>query len=445
MDPKPLIDELGPPSWHIDRQVLDAEGQPHTLTITRENGSPFLHVSYPSSLGFSVLGHVASPARRSTVTVRWDRGAYAVTEAALEEFGLPQVAGWAVDKFSRGTIQVTDSALDPAALLQLIPPVPDLVGEYLAAHPALMHLSSPTKEQPPMTAAPVPAASEPEPSGRVYYIPLESLWRATFVGDGPDKMLSLLRMKSTDLPFDLTAEQTHRAESPEMMCKMPALGVPSSGGVVICLGQSGSGKTALLAGIAAADPQAVRLAHVEPDAIGRLSLYEWGLAQHLAAFLDDDRANLVLVDSFRDFVYSGSGSTGRGGVNMSMYSQLTRLDLFLRMYGKLAIITLNPLENDEGRLSFHKEAAASSTAGVIFTNKARGDGQTTEVEYTITTRANGRRPVTGSLIVAREAAAPVSPTEAAPSDGPPAEFFSVRIPRTSFALLQNPLMTGDFR
>lgn len=147
-----------------------------------------------------------------------------------------------------------------------------------------------------------------------------------------------------------------------------------SAGVHVIIGAANTGKTALTMAITTSQPtDTSRIIYLEPPEMSVLHRQsqvvlasEGDLALKLASSLTDERKSIIIVDSFRALFYAPSrGGTGAGGVNMSLYTHLTMLDIIARVFGKLLLIVINPLTNDQAKLDYYIEAAEGSVEGVI--------------------------------------------------------------------------------
>lgn len=159
-----------------------------------------------------------------------------------------------------------------------------------------------------------------------------------------------------------------------------SIGLPI--GVTIVIGKAGSGKTRfafdhLFMATAARDPLSVKFikffepsdsrvvhksvapAYVEPD-------FEHLLATEIVESLLSDSTDLTIVDSLRYLFYSStSGATGKGGVNMALFMDLTLLDLLFARFNKRLVVLVNPLTDEDAAFSFYREAAVGSVSAVL--------------------------------------------------------------------------------
>lgn len=94
--------------------------------------------------------------------------------------------------------------------------------------------------------------------------------------------------------------------------------------------------------------------------------FEVSFASRLAEVLTDRDRELVIVDSLRYLFYSSSGgATGKGGVNMSLFMDLTHLDRVVRRLEKRVVLVVNPMSDDDAAFNYYIEAAVGAAAGVI--------------------------------------------------------------------------------
>lgn len=111
----------------------------------------------------------------------------------------------------------------------------------------------------------------------------------------------------------------------------------------------------------------------------------------------------VVVDSLRTLFYTTAGNTGRGGMNMSLYSMLTQWDIWAKSHGKIIFIIINPIQVDETILELLAEAGSGSVETYIstpakgsLTLKTRSEGRTTR-QMILTTKQAPKRNTTISV------------------------------------------------
>lgn len=153
-------------------------------------------------------------------------------------------------------------------------------------------------------------------------------------------------------------------------------------GVTAVLGRSGAGKSRLTF-----DHLFVTNNHVNNGAVKYIKMFEPGddervtavsekttmipmfeaeLAADLAVLLFDKKTEVIIIDSLRYLFYSSAGgATGKGGVNMSLFMDLTHLDSVATALGKRIVVVINPMTDDEAAFNFYVEAAAGAVSGVV--------------------------------------------------------------------------------
>jgi energy-coupling factor transporter ATP-binding protein EcfA2 len=143
--------------------------------------------------------------------------------------------------------------------------------------------------------------------------------------------------------------------------------MPSSG-LIALVGPSGSGKTSTLEflgnGLVAEKRSVSLIRFCEPEDGAIFDPHEFLVL--LCRALTDPTVDVILLDSFRYFTYAeSSGATGKGGINMRIFAQMTGLCALARIAGKLILATHNPLASDEAALRAYIESANGSIDGVI--------------------------------------------------------------------------------
>jgi hypothetical protein len=94
--------------------------------------------------------------------------------------------------------------------------------------------------------------------------------------------------------------------------------------------------------------------------------FEVEMVDKLARDLVDPSVDLIIIDSLRYLFYgSAGGATGKGGVNMSLFIDLTYLDTVASLLGKTVLVVINPMTDDETAFNFYREAAVGAVAGVV--------------------------------------------------------------------------------
>lgn len=157
----------------------------------------------------------------------------------------------------------------------------------------------------------------------------------------------------------------------------PALTLPT--GLTIVMGKSGSGKTALTLGRLAANNESVTyVRYAEPlddamfvtrltnqrvySATSEPDVIEY-LLNHL--FSEPDTTDVFVLDSIRYLVFAPGGATGKGGVNMTLFTQLTHLDIVASLLGKSVVVVVNPLSDDQASYDLMIESALGSCSAVV--------------------------------------------------------------------------------
>lgn len=164
-------------------------------------------------------------------------------------------------------------------------------------------------------------------------------------------------------------------------------------GVTVILGKSGSGKTRFAfdhlftsAQVTGRNPLYVKM-HEPGDedrmlaiaARGNLVIpdFEVFLANTLATELFSYRRDFIVIDSLRYLFYSSSGgATGKGGVNMSLFMDLTHLDVLATRLKQRVLVVINPMTDDPSAFDFYVEAAVGAVSGVIVMDSPTSARQT---------------------------------------------------------------------
>lgn len=144
-------------------------------------------------------------------------------------------------------------------------------------------------------------------------------------------------------------------------------------GVIAIIGVTGSGKSTIaklgiLPGFKSMLPEgSVQVINFleEVQYPERAVTLESELYQQLTTFLNDSTKKVLIIDSLRHFFYTGKGATGKGGVNMSMFTDLSALDNIANVYGKTIIALINPNEVDEETYNSMVHSLAASVKGTI--------------------------------------------------------------------------------
>jgi len=145
-------------------------------------------------------------------------------------------------------------------------------------------------------------------------------------------------------------------------------------GLTMVLGGSGSGKTTLTQQlvrqndfeyVSFGEPLSQGTLNLTADGHGILCQSEAGLAHRLARHIIAGEKKAIVVDSLRYLFYSPSGATGKGGVNMTLFADLTFLDFVCTATNSVVVIVVNPLSTDEMVLASIREAASGSVSGLL--------------------------------------------------------------------------------
>jgi archaellum biogenesis ATPase FlaH len=207
---------------------------------------------------------------------------------------------------------------------------------------------------------------EPVPNGKSKTLPADFEFAGEITG------LSELSTDELKLMLERSAAQS------KIMHKVKLSGstflyIPK--GVIVLMGGSGAGKTVLSSYIAGQlnrnhDGDIARvLIYNEPELISvtnDIVLTEaYDLIDKLAGFLAGSK-EVCIIDSIRDLMYtSAGGATGKGGINMAIFSMLTKWDILAQMMGKTIIFNVNPLNTSPEVLDQFKEAASGAVTTVI--------------------------------------------------------------------------------
>lgn len=153
-------------------------------------------------------------------------------------------------------------------------------------------------------------------------------------------------------------------------------------GVTAVLGKSGTGKSRftfdhLFYSTATRGAKPLYIKAFEPGDSARLMKFsvpatfdepefELDLASALAEALLDPTRDLIIVDSLRYLFYSSAGgATGKGGVNMSLFMDLTHLDTVATRLNKRVVVVINPMTDDDAAFAFYAEAAVGAVSAVV--------------------------------------------------------------------------------
>lgn len=151
-------------------------------------------------------------------------------------------------------------------------------------------------------------------------------------------------------------------------------------GVTIVIGRSGSGKTKFtLNTLTLKNDNVMYVRHGEPldhrfvmhmntnperKGISLLD-FEVDVAARIASFLFEEGSDVLVIDSLRYLFYAGGGATGKGGVNMTLFADISYLDVVASRRGKSLVVVINPLTDDDDSYRSIIEAAKGSVSGLI--------------------------------------------------------------------------------
>lgn len=136
-------------------------------------------------------------------------------------------------------------------------------------------------------------------------------------------------------------------------------------GAGVVLGKPDSGKSLMANTMAALNAGLVEVIRFrEPEADSLLS--ERAFVQALYKALYRSEAKVIFVDSLRTTFYTSSGPTGKGGVNMAIFTLLTAYDILARRAGKVILFALNPMSTDEVAIDYYLEASRGSVSHTLF-------------------------------------------------------------------------------
>lgn len=148
-----------------------------------------------------------------------------------------------------------------------------------------------------------------------------------------------------------------------------------SEGLCVCVAPTGYGKTTLLREWAA-QLNCPIIAYGERST-GELTFDDdfsvmVALCTAIEAVLDD-QAGAVIIDSLRYHIYSGRGSTGKGGVDLTYITTLSGLNNFIAELGVVLIVALNPLAPDIQSYNFLADNVESSAAMTLVWDAVVGE------------------------------------------------------------------------
>lgn len=181
--------------------------------------------------------------------------------------------------------------------------------------------------------------------------------------------------------FEIEMSEKERSEGIERSLgwsnytvNLPKGEFPLFPGLGVIYGASGAGKTQMLdfvfrelrdSGVGVR-----RIMFNEPDLLvserSAAIVSETDLLNEVANFMISPD-EVLFIDSIRTFIYSASGgATGKGGVDMQMYTKLTELSILAQLLGKSINVVFNPISADEQVVENIKEAVKGSVESLYF-------------------------------------------------------------------------------
>lgn len=151
-------------------------------------------------------------------------------------------------------------------------------------------------------------------------------------------------------------------------------------GLGVIYGASGAGKTQLLDFVYQALKEsnigAQKIMFNEPDLLvtskSAAIVSEDELLYKVAEFIASDD-EILFIDSIRTFIFSSSGgATGKGGIDMTLYTKLTELSILAQRLGKSINVVFNPISADEAVVKNIKEAVKGSVESIYFIESDKG-------------------------------------------------------------------------
>lgn len=202
-----------------------------------------------------------------------------------------------------------------------------------------------------------------------------------FLASGPEDALTAELSTDTTANVTYALEAMHSKDAPTTQVSLggrATVGLPP--GVTIIIGRSGAGKTKLALERLVSLNKGVTYARFgEPldhrfskalqaqGGNGPLSLltFEVDLATQIANHLLSEDSRVMVVDSLRYLFYAGGGATGKGGVNMTLFADISHTDVAVSQCGKSLVVIINPLTDDDASYKSIIEAAKGSVSALI--------------------------------------------------------------------------------
>lgn len=146
------------------------------------------------------------------------------------------------------------------------------------------------------------------------------------------------------------------------------LGSPIMTGVTVVIGKTETGKTGIMSRMAK-ENGVMPFDFGEP--YGYAETRPMKLLKYMHQHMQEDHGQkLILIDSFKYFVYSGGGGArSKGGVNVEFMQQLTDLSVAAIRAGVAIVAVINLQSDDAEVITTFREAAVSSIVGLIETRK----------------------------------------------------------------------------
>lgn len=151
-------------------------------------------------------------------------------------------------------------------------------------------------------------------------------------------------------------------------------------GVHIMVGGTSSGKSTMAKYIAKHNKETQLLVFEEPEE-GDVIVDEVNLGVAIAQAVEAGKRVLV-IDSFRTLGYRSSGNTGKGGLDMQLFTWMTHLDIWAKAAGIHIFPILNPINVDEEVVKLLREASSGAVQSAIIVNRPAAE---------ITTRSDDDR------------------------------------------------------
>lgn len=201
-----------------------------------------------------------------------------------------------------------------------------------------------------------------------------------FEFDISDDVATLISAKALSDVSYLSEEHQLLTDQPTELKLSPRHSIELPPGVTMIIGKSGSGKTKLaLERMTALNKNVSYVRYGEPldrrfvqqltqaKDMSRVDLlsFEVDVAAEIADFLFNENKDVLIIDSLRYLFYAGGGATGKGGVNMTLFADISFLDNVANLRGKSLVVIINPLTDDDASYRSIVEAAKGSVSALI--------------------------------------------------------------------------------